>query len=166
MRINIFPSPSALALAAAAVLAVAVAVAPAFPADRLDGPFPAQVTKVRDGDTLEVTVATWLDQSVHVAVRIDGIDTPEKTGKCPEERALAEQASEVMRTLVADPAVTLSDVRHDKYAGRALARVVTRDGTDVGREMVRQGLARPYHGEKKLSWCEVAAARSAAKGKP
>jgi endonuclease YncB( thermonuclease family) len=131
----------------------------------MDGPFAAEVTKVRDGDTLEVRVATWLDQSVEVAIRIDGIDTPEKNGKCEGEKALAAQASEAMRSLIADPRVLLFDVHHDKYAGRALARVVTPDGTDVGREMIRRGLARPYHGEKKLSWCQIAAARTA-KGKP
>jgi len=146
-----------LALAAAAL---ALAASPALPADRMPGPFSAVVTKVRDGDTLEATVATWLDQSVEVAVRIDGIDTPEKAGKCPEERALAAQASEAMRSLVAVPRVLLYDVRHDKYAGRALARVVTQDGTDVGKEMVRRGLARPYNGDRKRAWCEIAAARA------
>jgi micrococcal nuclease len=41
----------------------------------------------------------------------------------------------------------------DRY-GRSLARV-TVDGEDLAVVMVREGLARPYRGEKRASWCGV-----------
>ncbi len=40
----------------------------------------------------------------------------------------------------------------DRY-GRTLARVAV-DGRDLGELLVGVGLARPYHGERRQSWCE------------
>lgn len=138
-----------------AAFALCLATLPAIAAEKLSGPIPAEVTKVRDGDTLEVTAHVWLGLRMEIAIRIDGIDTPEVRGDCQRERDMAAQASALMKTLIVKPTVTLYDVRNDKYAGRALARVMTADGTDVGKELIRQGLARPYSGAAKQTWCAV-----------
>ena len=138
---------------AVATLALCLATLPASAAEKLTGPIPAKVTKIRDGDTLEVTAHIWIGVRMEVAIRIDGIDTPEVRGKCQREKDMAAQASALMNTLITKPMVTLFDIKNDMYAGRALARVVTADGTDVGKEMIRQGLARPYNGDTKQTWC-------------
>ncbi len=143
--------------------------------ERLAGPLPAQVISVLDGDTLEVRVHIWLGQDIRTRVRLAGIDAPELKGKCARERDLAQRARAYLLARL-DPldtgdgaagdgaagdgaaaSVRLREVRYGKYAGRVLARVETLDGTDLGQELVAAGLARPYDGRRRASWCEAAA---------
>jgi len=130
--------------------------------DSLTGPLPAQVISVLDGDTVEVRVHIWLGQNVSTRVRLAGIDAPELKGKCDRERDLARRARAYLLARL-DPAaagagaVRLWEVRYGKYAGRVLARVETLDGRDLGQGLVAAGLARPYDGRRRASWCEAAA---------
>ncbi|WP_246148585.1 thermonuclease family protein [Skermanella pratensis] len=143
-------------LVSALLLSLLAAQAPARAAERLSGPVSGLVTQVIDGDTLEVRVLVWLDQEVVTRVRIDGIDTPEKRGKCQREKDMAEQARQLTETLLAEPGVTLHDIQHDKYGGRVRARVLTRSGRDIGEQLIAAGLARPYGGKSRQTWCSVA----------
>jgi micrococcal nuclease len=138
---------------AAPLALVATVTFAGLPADRLPGPIAATVTDVVDGDTLVVRAHIWLNQSIETRVRLLGIDTPEKRGRCPEERAGAAAAESLVRGLVLGRAVELRDVRYDKYGGRVLARVVTLEGTDLGETLIRHRLARTYNGEGRFSWC-------------
>ncbi len=130
--------------------------------DRLAGPLPAQVVSVLDGDTLEVRVHIWLGQDLSTRVRLAGIDAPELKGKCDRERDLARRARAYLLARL-DPAaagagtVRLREIRYGKFAGRVLARVETLDGTDLGQGLLAAGLARPYDGCRRASWCEAAA---------
>ena len=149
---------------ALAALGVAGAL-PGVPgaADRLAGPLPAQVVSVLDGDTLEVRVHIWLGQSLSTRVRLAGIDAPELRGKCDRERDLARRARARLDPADAGArdgagAVRLREVRYGKFAGRVLARVETLDGTDLGQGLLGAGLARPYDGRRRASWCGGAAA--------
>ncbi len=131
--------------------------------DRLAGPVPAEVLSVIDGDTLEVRAVIWLGQVVSTRVRLAGIDAPELRGKCAREQALAERARAYLlaRLEGGDRArVRLRDIRYGKYAGRVLARVETAGGEDLGRGLMAAGLARPYAGRARTSWCEEAGAPS------
>jgi len=101
-------------------------------------------------------VVVWLGQEVVTHVRIEGIDTPEKRGKCQREKDMAEQARAMTEQLLADPEIALYDIQHDKYGGRVRARVVTRSGEDLGQMLIKSGLARPYRGEARQPWCSVA----------
>ena len=56
--------------------------------------------------------------------------------------------------------VRLRDIRYGKYAGRVLARVETAGGEDLGQGLMAAGLARPYDGRARVSWCEEAGAPS------
>lgn len=89
------------------------------------------VSSVTDGDTLWVTRGSQTRE-----VRLVGVNTPER-GEC-----LADRATRALKTLVQDGPLRLvrdvSDV--DRY-GRSLRYVETADGTDVGAELVRRGLA-------------------------
>ena len=129
--------------------------------ERLAGPLPAQVVSVLDGDTLEVRVHIWLGQDIRTRVRLAGIDAPELKGKCARERDLAQRARAYLLARLDSAAgaapVQLKEVRYGKYAGRVLARVETLDGTDLGQGLVTAGLARPYDGRRRASWCEAAA---------
>ena len=49
--------------------------------------------------------------------------------------------------------IEISKVKFDKY-GRDLI-VLSIDGKDVASEMIARGIARPYHGGKRQSWCAL-----------
>jgi endonuclease YncB( thermonuclease family) len=102
----------------------------------------ARVTKVTDGDTLDVRA--FDARRRFYTVRLIGIDTPEKYG---QRECGAGRASRSMRrlapvgarvTLVTDPTQPLYD-RYD----RLLAYVI-RKGRDVGRAQISGGWARIY----------------------
>jgi len=146
----------ALALMTATTVTTVGTAAPATATETIPGPYSGMVTDVIDGDTLEVRVMVWLGQEVVTRVRIDGIDTPEKRGKCQREKDMAEQARVMTEQLLTDAQVALYDIQHDKYGGRVRARVVTRSGEDIGQMLIKSGLARPYKGEARQPWCSVA----------
>ena len=123
----------------------------AHAAEVLPGPYPATSLSVYDGDTFNARVQIWLGQMVFTSIRINGMDTPEKRGKCPYEKALALQARDALQELLKGD-VQLTDVRYGKWAGRVLA-TVTADGVNVSDVLINMGLARPYDGGKRQSWC-------------
>jgi len=96
----------------------------------------ATVTRVIDGDTIEVDIG-----GVIYDVRYIGVDTPELNDKRPEFSALAQEATRFNRQLVEGKVVQLEkDVSEtDKY--ERLLRYVYVDDTFVNAELVKQGLA-------------------------
>jgi endonuclease YncB( thermonuclease family) len=125
--------------------------------ERLPGPIGAQVLRVIDGDTLEVSAHIWLGQDVATRVRLAGIDAPELQGGCRHEREMAARARAHVLARLAPAAgsparVSLYDINLDKYGGRVLARVLTADGEDLGLSLLAAGLARPYAGRGRRSW--------------
>ena len=138
-----------MVVALAALCGVAAPAAEVVP-----GPVPAEVMGVIDGDTIAVRARIWIGQDIETRVRISGIDAPELRGACDSERALAVAARERLVELVAGGGVTLTEIRYDKYGGRVLARVRTRDGEDVGDTLIAARLARAYAGGARVSWCE------------
>lgn len=115
------------------------------------------ITRVIDGDTVEFQ-APFLPAPLKplLSIRVLGVDTPEKgvRAKCPEEAALGEAASKFTKKMVIDSKkhqVTL--VKWDKFGGRVLGDVIL-DGKSLSVELIKQGYARPYFGDKKASWCK------------
>ena len=94
------------------------------------------VTRVIDGDTIEVSIAGTIQK-----VRYIGIDTPELDAKQAKFRALAQEATSLNRQLVKGKTVRLEkDISEtDKYD--RLLRYVYADDVLVNGELVRQGLA-------------------------
>ncbi len=148
------------ALRAAWVLWALVAAAPAARAGEiLAGPVPAVVDEVVDGDTLRVRVRIWLGQNVVTQVRLAGVDAPELRGACVPERELAHRARAFVASRLGDGGaaearVRLRDVRHGKFARRVVARVETAAGVDLSAALLAAGLARPYDGGRRASWCD------------
>lgn len=89
----------------------------------------------------------------HIAVRLLGVDTPEKgsRAKCPEEARLADLAHERTKELLRDARVTLHLHGTDKF-GRLLATVTLPSGETLGDVLKREGLARDW--PLKRGWCE------------
>lgn len=140
-------------LATAALLAAfPAALVSAVAKEILPGPIPAEVVRVIDGDTFKARVKVWIGTTIETSVRIDGIDTPEKHGKCAAGRAGAARAKARLAALLA-PGATIENVSFDKYAGRVDARVRARTGADVGGILIAEGLGRPYDGKARKGWC-------------
>jgi endonuclease YncB( thermonuclease family) len=145
------PRPCVLSLLAALLVAKPEC---ASAAEMLSGPYTASVERVVDGDTLAVRVTVWLQQEVHVLVRLRGIDAPELRGDCDLERIRAAEAAAALQHLVAAGAVQLTEIEGDKYHGRVIADVTTEAG-DVGEALVAQGFVRSYDGGARQGWCAV-----------
>jgi endonuclease YncB( thermonuclease family) len=118
--------------------------------------YDANILKVNDGDTV-VIAAPFLPQPLkpQLAVRIFGVDTPEKgfRAKCPSEDQRGQAATEFTKKLVGASQkrqVTLYD--WDKFGGRVLGDIIL-DGKSLRQQLIANGFAREYFGEAKQSWC-------------
>ena len=122
----------------------------------LANPYDFTITKVIDGDTVKFH-AGFLPPELgnELSLRIIGIDTPEKgrLSQCPEENAKGLAATEF--TKIAVNSATKKQIvlkGWDKYGGRVLGELYL-DGKSLGDMLISAGLARPYYGNKKTSWC-------------
>lgn len=116
-----------------------------------------KVTRVIDGDTVEIAVG-FLPEPLppKLSVRILGVDTPEKAprAKCEAEAEKAKQASAFTKAAVTNAReVEVQLEEWDKYGGRVLGHIIL-DGQSLSDMLIHVGLARPYQGEAKSSWCE------------
>lgn len=143
-----------LILAAGIVLLGLATPGPSSRAESVAGPLEAEVIEVVDGDSLRVRVHIWLGQQVETLVRIRGIDTPERRGRCSDERVLASAAQRELERLVAGRSVILSRIAADKYGGRVLADVRLPGGGTLALALLAGGFARAYDGGARESWCE------------
>ncbi len=118
--------------------------------------YDAQILRVNDGDTVVIS-APFLPQPLkpELAVRIYGVDTPEKghRAQCPQENERGQMA-----TKFTNNAVAKSTKRQvilygwDKFGGRVLGDIVL-DGQSLRGMLITNGFAREYFGEAKQSWC-------------
>lgn len=89
-------------------------------------------------------------------IRLENADTPELHGRCQRETNLANEAKAFAQAALDDAVqvvVTVHERRPKDRYGRTLAKVSV-DGRDLGAILIQAGLARPYHGERRQSWCE------------
>jgi len=120
----------------------------------LAGPVSAVVEHIVDGDTVDVRAQIWLGQNLTVRVRIDGVDAPETRSDCADERRLALAARDYLARRLLNKEIRLIRVMYDKFGGRVRAEISDADG-DIARALIAEGLARPYHGERRQPWCET-----------
>jgi endonuclease YncB( thermonuclease family) len=118
--------------------------------------YDANIIRVSDGDTI-VIAAPFLPAPLkpQLAVRIFGVDTPEKgfRAKCESENKKGLEASEFAKKLVAASQkrqVTL--YAWDKFGGRVLGDIIL-DGKSLRQQLIANGFAREYFGDAKQSWC-------------
>ena len=119
--------------------------------------YDAQILKVSDGDTV-VIAAPFLPAPLkpQLAVRIYGVDTPEKgfRAKCESENQRGLAATEFTKQAVnasAQRQVVLYD--WDKFGGRVLGDIIL-NGQSLRAMLIANGFAREYYGEAKQSWCQ------------
>ena len=107
-----------------------------------------------DGDTCYVLAPTLPEPLQKMSVRILGIDTPEMRAVCAEEKKLALKGRELANKMFRSAEkIQFDNLKWDKYGGRVLADVYL-DGKSYKDEIINAGLARPYDGGTKESWCK------------
>ena len=118
--------------------------------------YDAQIVRVNDGDTV-VIAAPFLPAPLkpELAVRIYGVDTPEKgfRAKCPSEDQRGQAATAFTKNAVNNSQkrqVVLYD--WDKFGGRVLGDIIL-NGQSLRAMLIQNGFAREYFGEAKQSWC-------------
>jgi len=118
--------------------------------------YDAQIIRVSDGDTI-VIAAPFLPAPLkpELAVRIYGVDTPEKghRAQCPQEDQRAQVASQYTKQLIAQGGkIQVTLYAWDKFGGRVLGDIIV-NGQSVRAGLIANGLAREYYGDAKQSWC-------------
>ena len=118
--------------------------------------YDANIVRVNDGDTV-IIAAPFLPAPLkpELAVRIYGVDTPEKgfRAQCPQEDQRGQAASQFTKK-----AVEQSQKRQvvlygwDKFGGRVLGDIIL-NGQSLRSQLIANGYAREYFGEAKQSWC-------------
>ena len=114
----------------------------------------SKVISVYDGDTFRVNIAS-LPPIVgkNIAIRVNGVDTPEIRGKCQYEKNLALEARDFVRTKLSNAKeIKLANLQRGKYF-RVVANVLV-DGVSLEQELLDNELAYRYDGGKKLNWCK------------
>ena len=116
----------------------------------------AKVIRILDGDTVEAEIDLGFGVSITRIVRMNGIDTPEKTSSILTVRELAAKATARARYALENKKVILKTQldKGDKY-GRVLAYIYESQselGADqsFNLKLVQEGLAFPYDGGKKI----------------
>ena len=116
-----------------------------------------EITKVLDGDTIDVEIDLGFDLYKKERVRIAGVDTPEKRTRDLEEKALGIDATNWLKnklesTLAGDDELTIRTELVGgvgKY-GRLLGWLYVGDDTvSLNEQMIKQGYAWAYDGGTK-----------------
>jgi endonuclease YncB( thermonuclease family) len=118
--------------------------------------YDAVIVRVSDGDTI-VIAAPFLPPPLkqELAVRIYGVDTPEKgfRAQCPIEDQQGQAASAFTKNAVNKSVKRQATLYGwDKFGGRVLGDILL-DGQSLRAMLIQNGFAREYFGEAKQSLC-------------
>ncbi|NKB37889.1 MAG: hypothetical protein GKR93_12105 [Gammaproteobacteria bacterium] len=125
---------------------------------RTYGPYDANVVSVIDGDTVIIDVMVWPQQLVRTALRIKGVDTPEKRTKSACEKELGLAAMQFTKEFLAVAyqnveSVMVYDIEIGSFAGRVVGGLMA-NGVDLGTLLLSNGHAREYRRNNHDLWCE------------
>jgi len=111
--------------------------------------YKAQVTRIIDGDTLDVNIELGFEISYKMRIRMYGIDAPESRTRNKAEKVKGLETKEWLRAKVEDKDIVIktSKDRKGKF-GRYLCILIV-DGVDLNKQMVKLGLAKEYFGGKR-----------------
>lgn len=111
-----------------------------------------RIISVYDGDTFRCDLYDFpAIIGSNIGVRIYGIDTPEIRDKRPAIKALANKAKQFAKSmLMGSKVIVLKNMRRGKYF-RIVAEVYI-DEVNLGEELIKRRLAKPYYGGTKPKW--------------
>jgi micrococcal nuclease len=115
------------------------------------------VTRVIDGDTVEFA-APFLPAPLKpkLAVRVFGVDTPEKgfRAKCESEAKRGADATAFTKKVISESKTAkVAIIDWDKFGGRVLGDIILDNNVSLRALLIQNGFAREYYGEAKQSWC-------------
>jgi micrococcal nuclease len=119
--------------------------------------YDVEIIRITDGDTVVIS-AKFLPAPLkpELAVRVFGVDTPEKghRAQCPSEDAKGKAASEFTKNAINNSTKRQAILYGwDKFGGRVLGDIVL-DDKSLRTQLIQNGFAREYYGDAKKSWCE------------
>jgi len=118
--------------------------------------YKCKLSRVVDGDTIDVNIDLGFSVWHKARVRMLGIDTPESRTRNLEEKAMGLAAKARLKELLKGCQVELECSKEKGKFGRVLATVWTTDKVgkriNVNDQLCVEGHARPYFGGKKESW--------------
>ena len=112
------------------------------------------LSKVVDGDTIDVDIDLGFDISFSSRVRLAGIDTPESRTTDKVEKALGLEAKDYLKSKLKDAkSITIKTEKMDsseKY-GRILGWIfIDSDEVSINQQMINDGYAWGYLGDTKI----------------
>tara|TARA_B110000503_G_scaffold24933_1_gene39295 strand:- start:17223 stop:17624 length:402 start_codon:yes stop_codon:yes gene_type:complete len=113
-----------------------------------------EVTKIVDGDTVDVIIDLGFDVMFKSRVRLAGIDTPESRTRDLDEKKLGLEAKEYLKHAIesaTDIVIKTEKMNSSEKYGRILGWIYL-DGaeTSINSEMVEKGYAWAYLGDTKV----------------
>jgi micrococcal nuclease len=131
--------------------------------------FVKEVTKVVDGDTIDVIIDLGFDIMFSSRVRLAGIDTPESRTTDKVEKTLGLESKEYLKKNLKDakPIIIKTEKMNssEKY-GRILGWLyINGDTESINDKMINDGYAWGYLGETKVKDFEVLKSARAKSGK-
>ena len=114
-----------------------------------------EVTSIYDGDTFRVNINSYPKViGYRMAIRVNGIDTPEIKGKCKKEKTLARKAKQItVSSLRGAKVIELRNIQRGKYF-RIVADVYV-DDKSLADLLIQDNLAVRYDGGAKIKdWCK------------
>lgn len=120
-------------------------------------PIEGLVTRIIDGDTLDILIPRDTPGWNFHRVRLAGLNTPELSSRCPDlssrgkERVLARQAKSFVENLISGT-VTLERIGKDSF-NRPLVEAWD-NGESLNAALLDNGIALPYvKGTRGQQWC-------------
>jgi micrococcal nuclease len=131
--------------------------------------FVKEVTRVVDGDTIDVVIDLGFDIMFSSRVRLAGIDTPESRTRDKAEKILGLESKEYLKKNLKDakPIVIKTEKMNssEKY-GRILGWLyINNNSESINDKMINDGYAWAYLGETKIKDFEVLKKARAKSGK-
>ena len=131
--------------------------------------FVKEVTKVVDGDTVDVIIDLGFDIMFSSRVRLAGIDTPESRTTNKVEKALGLESKEYLKKNLKDAksiVIKTEKMNSSEKYGRILGWLYINDDTEsINDKMINDGYAWGYLGETKVKDFEVLKSARAKSGK-
>jgi len=131
--------------------------------------FVKEVTKVVDGDTIDVIIDLGFDIMFSSRVRLAGIDTPESRTTDKAEKVLGLEAKEYLKKQLKDAksvVIRTEKMNSSEKYGRILGWVyINGESESVNNKMINDGYAWGYLGETKIKDFEVLKKARAKSGK-
>tara|TARA_B100000287_G_C20200351_1_gene609751 strand:+ start:164 stop:583 length:420 start_codon:yes stop_codon:yes gene_type:complete len=112
--------------------------------------YKAEVTRVVDGDTIDVELDLGFSILMRARVRLLGIDTPESRTRDLEEKKYGLLAKEYLKTWIEQHKYVMIESTEKGKFGRVLGNVWNPDCTEcVNTKMIEDYHAVQYHGQSK-----------------